>query len=320
MSLRTYRRWRDSQGNLKEDGRPQAERLKPANALSEEERQEVLRVCNLPEYAHLPPSKIVPRLADQGVYLASESTIYRILGEHDQVNHRGRSKAPEKRKVPSSYTATAPNQVWSWDITYCPSTVQGQHYYLYLIMDVFSRKIVGWEVHDAELGQYAANLLQRSIFREECFGKPLVLHSDNGAPMKSFTLKAKMEELNVQSSFSRPRVSNDNPYSESLFKTMKYAPQWPQKGFASLEECRGWVKDFVYWYNEDHQHSQISYVTPSQRHQGEDKALLKARAAVYEQAKQKRPERWSKETRDWSYIERVSLNPERDERMEKDAA
>ena len=186
----------------------------------------------------MPPSQIVPRLADQGRYLASESSFYRILRAADQQHRRGRSQPPRHVPAPTSHTATGPNQVWSWDITYLPSLVRGQYYYLYLIEDIYSRKGVGWEVHEQECGEQAAALLQRSVIREQCWKQPLVLHSDNGAPMKSVTLLTKMYDLGITPSRGRPRVSNDNPYSESLFRTLKYCPLWPSDGFASLEAAR----------------------------------------------------------------------------------
>ena len=159
----------------------------------------------------------------------------------------------------------------STHLTYCPSKVRGFYYYLYLIEDIYSRKIVGWEVHERESGSLAAELLQRTVLREQCFKSPLVLHSDNGAPMKSVTLKAKMEELCITGSHSRPSVSNDNPYSESLFRTLKYSPQWPSQGFKDLQTIRDWVQRFAAWYNNEHCHSRIGFVTPEQRHRGDDK-------------------------------------------------
>lgn len=320
ISLRTYRRWLDANGQVRADRRPDALRPEPKNKLSNDEIEAILIVCNLPEYASLPPSQIVPKLADKGVYMASESSFYRILHTHSQVHHRGRSRAVQKRSAPTSYTATAPNQLWSWDITYCAATVRGQYYYLYLIEDIYSRKIVGWEVHEQESGESAAFLLQRTVMREQCFKQPLVLHSDNGAPMKSVTLKTKMEELGITSSYSRPRVSNDNPYSESLFRTMKHCPRWPSEGFKNLEAVREWVKTFVDWYNEEHCHSRISFVTPSQRHRGDDKLLLKKRTDIYEQAKEKSPHRWSGKVRKWEHIKEVQLNPDRPEQESKQAA
>ncbi|MFT2794107.1 transposase, partial [Serratia sp. T13T92] len=210
----------------------------------------------------------------------------RVLHAENQLHHRGRSQAPKKRAPPTSHTASAPNTVWSWDITYLPSLTQGLYYYLYLIEDIYSRKTVGWEVHEAESGESAAHLLQRTVICESCVCQPLVLHSDNGAPMKSATLLSKMYELGITPSRGRPRVSNDNPYSEALFRTLKYCPQWPSEGFASLEAAQCWVMDFVQWYNNDHKHSRIRFVTPAERHRGEDKAILEQRHHLYQQARE----------------------------------
>jgi putative transposase len=317
--VRTLQRWVDGD-TVKADARPTAKRAAPLNKLSREEQEQILRVCNSAEYAQLPPSQIVPRLADQGTYLASESTFYRLLKACDQGHRRGRAQAPRNLPLPASHTATAANQVWSWDITYCPSPVRGLFYYLYLFEDIYSRKIVGWEVYEQESGELAAELLQRSMMAEQCFYRPLVLHSDNGAPMKSSTLLAKMYDLGVTPSRGRPRVSNDNPYSESLFRTMKYCPQWPANGFATLEAARQWVRQFVDGYNHQHRHSRIRFVTPAQRHRGEDKVILAKRHAVYEQARLARPERWSGNSRNWTPVGAVTLNPERDEMLLKKAA
>ncbi|WP_422398599.1 IS3 family transposase [Vibrio breoganii] len=309
LSLRTLQRWMND-GELSADRRPLADRPEPANKLAEDERQQILIVCNEGEFADLPPSQIVPRLADDGIYLASESTFYRVLKENNQLTHRGKDKPKGTLKKPTSHKATGPNQVWSWDITYCPTTVIGQHYYLYMIEDIFSRKIVGWEVHECESGEHAANLLERTVWSEKCVGQSVVLHSDNGSPMKSLTMLAKMQELGVAGSRSRPRVSNDNPYSESLFRTVKYCRRWPSEGFKSLEEVRQWTMEFVRWYNTEHRHSRINFVTPEQKHEGQDTALLKQRDEVYKLAQLNKPERWSKETRNWSPVTEVELNPE----------
>jgi putative transposase len=296
---------------VKMDARTTTVRPEPANKLSAAEQRAVLDLCNRPDYAHLPPSQIVPRLADEGVYLASESTFYRVLKVNDQHHRRGRAQAPRHLMPPTSYTATAANQVWSWDITYLPSPVRGQFYYLYLIEDIFSRKAVGGEVYAQESGERAAELMQRTVMAEQCWRQPLVLHSDNGAPMKSATLLAKLYELGITPSRGRPRVSNDNPYSESLFRTLKYCPQWPAHGFASLDAARVWVHDFIQWYNHQHHHSRIRFVTPAERHRGDDKEILAKRHAVYTAAKERRPERWSGKTRNWEPVGAVMLNPDR---------
>ncbi|WP_201558967.1 DDE-type integrase/transposase/recombinase, partial [Psychrobacter sp. 72-O-c] len=232
ISIRTYRRWYRA-GQVSWDKRLDAIRPVPKNKLSASEQAAIIAVCNLPRFASLPPTQIVPTLLDEGLYYGSESTFYRVLKQHQQLNHRGRSIAPRVSKAPKTFTATGPCQVFCWDITYLPSPVRGQFYYLYMIEDVYSRKIVGWEVHDHESGVLAAELLQRTLISEQCLHTGVVLHSDNGAPMKAQTMRMKAYELGVLTSYSRPRVSNDNPFAESLFKTCKYRPNWPTQGFES---------------------------------------------------------------------------------------
>lgn len=311
ISLNDWYRWQ-REGTVIDDARPLAVRPAPVNKLSAEECQEVLAVCNSDRFGSLPPSQIVPILADERRYIASESTMYRILKASSLVFPRGRAAAPRRITKPTTHHATAPNQVWSWDITFLPAQTKGQFYKLYLIEDIFSRYPVGWEVHEEETGELAAELLQRTVMGQRCTTTPLVLHSDNGAPMKSYTLKAKMEELKVSPSHSRPRVSNDNPFSEALFRTLKYWPTWPQAGFSSIEDARRWVQRFIHWYSHEHRHSGIQFVTPAERHKSHDKAILAQREAVYEIAKAKHPYRWRGATRDWSWISQVSLNPDRD--------
>jgi transposase InsO family protein len=282
----------------------------PANRISETERAEILTTVNQAEYAHLPPSQIVPKLADDGRYLASESSIYRILHAEKQLAHRGRAK-PAIKKRPEAFIAIAPNQVWSWDITYMGTTIKGLFFYLYLIMDVFSRKIVGWEVYAEESADHAAKTLRKAYLREGIAGQSLILHSDNGSPMKGATMLGALRNLGVMPSFSRPSVSNDNPYSESLFKTLKYHPGLPEKPFATLEEARLWCAGFQHWYNAKHQHSAIKFVTPGQRHRGEDKEILDRRKALYAMAKAANPARWSGQCRNWIRPAIVSLNPQK---------
>ncbi|OSP51601.1 IS3 family transposase, partial [Pseudoruegeria sp. SK021] len=273
ISDRTLRRWTNG-GQVQPDQRPLVQRPGPANKLSPGERAAVLDVCNSTEFASLPPSQIVPKLADQGQYLASESSFYRILRADGQQHHRGRSKPPVRRKPPTSYKASAPREVWTWDITWMPGPVAGTFFYLYLIVDIFSRKIVGWEVYDRETSDLAAKLIRQAVLAEGCITRPLVLHADNGSPMKGATMKVTMEKLGIIASYSRPRVSNDNPFSEALFRTCKYRPNWPTKGFATKEDAQAWVKSFASWYNEEHLHSAIRFVTPNARHSGTDSATL----------------------------------------------
>jgi transposase InsO family protein len=307
ISIRTYQRWTQN-GKVKPDNRPITPRPEPANKLTPEERQCVLDICHHPEYASLPPGQIVPILADQGTYIASESSFYRILHEADEQHHRGRSAKPRHHNPPKGYCATGPNQVWSWDITWLPSPIRGMYFYLYMIVDIFSRKVVGWEVHPVENADFAATLLHKAVLSEGCLLDPPVLHADNGGPQKGFTMKAKLEDLGVTPSYSRPQVSNDNPYSESLFRTFKYRPEYPVKGFESIDTARQWVRHFVWWYNEEHRHSAIRYVTPSQRHRGDDSTILANRHRVYQSAKQKRPDRWGGKSRNWEPVRQVWLN------------
>lgn len=312
ITIRTLQRWCHG-GRVGCDKRPDAVRTPPSNRLSALERERILQVCNQKEFASLPPSQIVPILADRGIYIGSEASFYRVLKAAGQLNHRGKEKTKRSVSKPTHHMAKAPNSLWSWDISYLPTRVKGLHYYLYMIEDIYSRKIVGFEVHQSETGELASELIQRAIWAEKCSHTGLVLHSDNGSPMKCLTMQAKMYELGVSGSRSRPGVSNDNPYSESLFKTLKYCPRYPSEGFESLEKARVWAAEFVRWYNEEHRHSRINFVTPAQRHRGEDRAILKKRAALYESVRAKNPERWSGDTRDWSVQGSVSLNPQRDQ-------
>jgi transposase InsO family protein len=272
----------------------------------------ILAVCNSPQYKSLPPSQIVPRLADKGAYIASEASFYRVLRAHGQNNHRGRARAARKVAKPRAWTATGPGEVWSWDITFLPTAVRGQFYRLYMMIDIYSRMIVGWEVHSDESSEHAAELLTKACLKHRVNPNQLALHSDNGSPMKGATMLATLQKLGVVPSFSRPSVSNDNPYSEAAFKTLKYTPAYPKQPFADITEARQWVHRFVTWYNTEHRHSGIKFVTPQQRHEGQDHAILKARAAVYAAAKRERPSRWcSRATRNWTPVGAVPLNPDK---------
>ena len=253
-------------------------------------------------------------LADEGVYIASESSFSRVLRAQGQTRHRDRAKAPQRVRAPSTHVATAPRQVFCWDMTYLPATVVGRWFYLYLILDLYSRKIVGFEVHERDDSEHAVNLLCRTALAEDLHTldyKP-VLHGDNGATLEATTVLAMMHWLGLKASYSRPRVSDDNAFVEALFRTAKYRPQFPTKGFSDLEHARQWASSFVHWYNHDHRHSGIRYVSPAQRHAGEDRNVLKARHALYQQARAESPRRWARHTRNCNPITVVTLNPERD--------
>ncbi|MFN2343964.1 MAG: IS3 family transposase, partial [Desulfonatronovibrio sp.] len=266
LTPRTIQRWQSSEELV--DKRKKSSR-KPSNKLSKMERQEIVKVTNSQEYRSLSPHQIVADLADKETYLASEATIYRILREEGQNTHRQPSKAKKNNK-PEELTATAPNQVWTWDITYLPSPVKGEFFYLYMIMDLYSRKIITWQIHTREDSNFASALISEGCHLENISKDQLVLHSDNGSPMKGATMLATLQQLGVMPSFSRPSVSNDNAYSEALFKTLKYRPWYPQKPFENLTDARNWVEDFVSWYNQEHRHSNLAYVTPNDRHTGRD--------------------------------------------------
>ena len=308
---RTVQRW--TKGGL-EDQRQHVEKI-PANKLSEQETAAILAMCNTPEFSHKSPHQIVPLLADRGIYLASERTFYRVLRDADQMARRGRTASPIVRTRPKAYTAEQANQVGSWDITYLASTVKGIFFYLYLIMDIYSRKIVGWEVYEVQSDQRASDVLEKARLAEALPAEhPLVLHSDNGSPMKGATMLSTLERLGVIPSLSRPATSNDNPYSESLFKTLKYGPAYPDKPFDSLDDARQWVLAFSRWYNTEHRHSGIKYVTPEQRHLGLDVEILQQRQQVYESARQEHPERWAGGIKNWQHERQVQLNPDNQNR------
>lgn len=317
ITARTAERWVEG-GALAADRRPNASRPTPANKLSTEERAAVLRTVNEPRFASLPPTQIVPILADEGRYLASESTLYRILREEGQLVHRGRSRAPTSRAVPR-HCATGPNQLYAWDITYLPGPIAGMFFFLHLMLDVYSRKIVAHEVHDAESAEHAARLIEQAVLREGVAHGVLVVHQDNGSPMKGSTYLAKLAELGIRPSYSRPGVSDDNAYAESLFRTCKYRPEFPG-AFATLEEARQWMLRFTRWYNHEHKHRNLKFVSPAERHQGSDRAIFAKRTVVYEEARMTHPARWSGGIRDWSLPNEVWLNRPAEENVLREAA
>ena len=317
LSERTVQRWQQPERRTDRRVADQRRHVCPHNKLSGAERETVLSLLNSDAYKDLTPSQVVPRLADQGQYVCSESTMYRLLHAAYQMAHRGPARAPHPRSKPRALLAQAPDQIYCWDITYLPTTVRGEHFYLYLFEDLFSRKIVGWQVYDCESAALAAQLLEDICRRQGIAPGQVTVHSDNGSPMKGETMLATMQRLGVAASRSRPAVSNDNPFSESLFRTLKYRPQFPLKPFADLLTARRWVTDLVHWYNHEHRHSAIQFVTPAQRHRGDDRALMTQRASVYERARSSNPTRWSGQTRNWCFIETVHLNPNTQQRKER---
>lgn len=311
VSLRTLERW---EKNPEQGDKRAGPITPPAHSLTESERKMIVEVSTSATYRDLCPWQIVAKLADSGKYLASESSFYRVLKSENLLTHRSKSKPREHRR-PRDLIARKPNEVWSWDITYMKSPVKGMYYYLYLVMDVFSRMIVGWSVEEAESADHAARLITVACAEQCVTEDQLTLHSDNGGPMKGATMLATLQRLHVAPSFSRPSVSDDNPYSESLFKTLKYRPSYPEGAFAGIEEAREWVTRFVKWYNTEHLHSGIRFVTPKSRHEGFDAEILAKRQSVYKLAKIANPLRWSRQIRDWSLIREVRLNPGKEKKL-----
>jgi putative transposase len=308
LSARTIERWRANPNA--DDGRCGPHR-RPHNALSPAEEAQVASVLTSSRYSGVSPKQLVPQLADEGLYLASESTMYRL---QRRLGLRARKRSTSRTHVTRAcavHRATKPDQVWSWDITWLPTTVRGTYLYLYLVMDVWSRRIVGWRVADRESADVAAALVAQACSAGKIDPCGLVLHSDNGAPMRGSTMISTLQWLGIVPSFSRPHVSDDNPYSEALFRTLKHTPAYPRLPFADLASAERWVARFVDWYNSEHRHSAIRFVTPDERHHGREQELLAQRHALYERARLANPERWTGSTRNWSPVGLVVLNPER---------
>ena len=306
IDVRTIQRWSTNSS----DKRGQQTRPPPANRLSDAERAQIIAIATSPEFRDVSPKQIVPALADRGLYVASEATMYRSLRAENLQHHRGRQRQPQPR--PHQHVASAPWQVASWDITYLKTAIKGQFYYLYMFMDVWSRKIIGFEVHEEESAEHAASLIEsiRYNHKDSHDLSGLVLHSDNGGPMKGAFMQATLNSLGIVASFSRPRVSDDNPFSEALFRTIKYAPSYPGR-FSTLAQARAWVAEFVHWYNNQHLHSGIGYVSPANRHDGADIKQLQQRKDVYQRARDLHPERWARHTRSWQRPGDVYLNPDK---------
>lgn len=304
ISIRTLERWRKDEECIDRRAGP---RHPPKHQLTAAEKAKILAIANSPEFRDKSPKQIVPTLADRGEYVASEASFYRVLREAGQLERRGRARPPTASR-PKELVASGPNQIWCWDITHLRAAVRGTFYFLYLVVDVYSRKIVAWAVEAEESQDLAADMIDGAIREHDVPENALVLHADNGGPMKGSTMLATLQRLGIVPSFSRPRVSDDNAYAESLFKTLKYRPEYPRKPFESLQAARHWVENFVRWYNAEHLHSAIRYVTPDDRHAGRDVAILEARKAVYRDAKSRSPRRWSGDIRNWNPIGKVALN------------
>jgi putative transposase len=314
MSSRTLIRWRNDDTG---DDRPDAVHPIPAHALTQEEQQEMVDTANKPEFRSLPPAQFVTIMNDNGEYIASESSFYRVLKKCKMLKHRGKARAPQKKIKTQELIAKANGEVWTWDITWLPSDINGQFYKLYMIMDLFNRMIVGWEVFNEENSENSQQVLHKATLSQGY--SPDYLHGDNGKPVKNANLHAMMIKQEIQPTHSRPRVSNDNAHAEALFRTVKYHPTLPDSPFKSLEEAQQWVMEFVSWYNNEHRHKGIGMVTPAQKHAGEDVAILQKRKEVIEAAKAKNPKRWNgRNTRKCDVVTQTKLNHVTMKKIEKE--
>jgi putative transposase len=259
-------------------------------ALSAAEKQRVLAVLHEPRFADLAPAEVYATLLDEGVYLCSERTMYRVLAENAEVRERRNQLRHPRHPVPEVH-ATRPNELWSWDITKLLGPTKWTYFYSYVVMDVFSRYVVGWMVAHRESATLAQKLIETCCTRQRIESGQLTIHADRGSSMTSKPVAFLLADLGVTKTHSRPHVSNDNPFSEAGFKTLKYRPDFPER-FGSIEDARGFCVDFFRWYNDEHHHSGIELLTPSDVHHGRASARLEARHAVVSAAYTQRPERF----------------------------
>jgi len=281
-----YRRHRKSPA----PARPPRERKPQPRSLSPDERARVRAVLNSPEYVDKAPASVYHELLDDGVYLASTSTMYRILREHDEVHER-RRQAVHPARVKPELVAEGPNSVWSWDITKLHGPAKWTYFHLYVILDIYSRYVVGWLIAEHESAALAEKLLADSIAKHGIDRDQLTLHADNGSSMASKPVAFLLADLGVTKTHSRPHTSNDNPYSEAQFRTLKYRPDFPDH-FDSIQHARTFCQDFFGWYNTDHYHSGIGYHHPVDVHYGHAQAVRDARADVLTAAYTRTPERF----------------------------
>jgi putative transposase len=271
----------------KHDPKP---RPTPERALKPEEKEQVLQVLNSEQFQDSAPREVYATLLDEGEYLCSWSTMYRILKEHQLVRER-RDQLRHPTYTKPELLATAPNELWSWDITKLRGPVKWTYYYLYTILDIFSRYVPGWLIADCESASLAKQLIAETCAKQGIELDQLILHSDRGSPMTSKTVALLLATLGVTKSHSRPHVSNDNPYSESQFKTMKYRPDYPDR-FGSIQDARAWARPFFQWYNHEHHHSGLGLLTPATVHYGQAQVVIDQRQQVLQAAYAAHPERF----------------------------
>ena len=283
---RWYRRHRQSPP----PPRPERVRTPQPRALDEVQRKEILRILHSDEHLDEAPATVYAKLLDEGTYLASTSTIYRILREADEVKERRRQATHPPVKKPE-LLASRPNEVYSWDITKLLGPAKWTYYYLYVIIDIYSRYVPGWMLARAERAHLAERLLAETIARQNISRHQLTIHADRGASMASKPVAFLLADLGVTKSHSRPHCSNDNPFSEAQFKTLKYRPEFPER-FGSFEDAQGFCTWFFGWYNDEHRHSGIALHTPADLHYGRAEAIQARRASVLEAAYAAHPERF----------------------------
>jgi len=281
-----YRRHRKSPKPVK----PVRERKTQPRALNRAERDSVRAVLNSPGFADMAPASVYHQLLDEGVYLCSPSTMYRILHAHDEVRER-RHQATHPARVKPELVATKPNQCWSWDITKLHGPAKWTYFYLYVIIDIYSRYVVGWLLADAESKTLAEKLLADTIAKQNIDRDQLTIHADNGSSMASKPVAFLLADLGVTKTHSRPHVSNDNPYSESHFRTLKYRPDFPDT-FGSIEDARAFCQRFFTWYNTEHYHSGVAWLHPIDVHYGRSEEVRAVRAEVLTAAHARNPERF----------------------------
>ncbi len=265
-------------------------RPSPPRALSPTQRQTVLDLLRAPRFADLAPAEIYATLLDEGIYHCSIRTMYRILDAHNEVRERRRQLRHPVYTKPE-LLAEGPNQVWSWDITKLMGPAKWTYFYLYVIIDIFSRRVVGWCVADAESAVLFKALFDDAIVKHQVPPGQLTLHADRGGPMKAKVTAQLLADLGVTKSHSRPHTSNDNPFSESHFKTMKYQPRFPQR-FGCIEDAKEFSRDFFAWYNQEHHHGGIGLMTPDQVHYGQADDIHAARQNILDRAFSANPERF----------------------------
>lgn len=294
VSPRTWRhRRQDAEGQLPQRpsrAKPESEHQRLAWRIDDDERARIRAILCSERFCDLAPAQIYPALLDDGIYLCSERTMYRILAEADLVGDRRRGHQRRHHVKPRLH-ATGPNQVWSWDISRLRGPAVRVWFYLYVVLDIYSRKIVGWSIDTVESDKVAKRLIERICQREGISADQLTLHADRGAQMRSNTIAELLEDLGVTRSFSRPRTSDDNPYSEAAFKTIKYRPNYPDR-FDTIDDARTWMRRFVNWYNHDHYHSALGYLHPADVHAGVTGPIIDARQGVLDTAYAAHPERF----------------------------